>query len=266
VSGGKIEAYRFISRWQIFAFVCLGLMYYDNSTMYRGYVPPKEVTDPTPPLEVDSKPKNQQKVLYGIIVVLTGLLFVSWVVIFLLAKFKDDQSFSQVSTVGPREETVAANGYNLDPLRDSVSGMQPESLGSEAVMNAVNAGAINLEALQKAAGTSEYASMYSNALGSAQDAKIRSDLTGIATAMMIRMYEEGLPENFPKAPRCIGTSPSCFDLYKTIVPMLLEKPYLHPDGGTLENSKYFIGTLDDGIHALVLHATGSDGNLIEVKK
>lgn len=112
----------------------------------------------------------------------------------------------------------------------------------------------------------EYESVYSQTLDQAQDMKKKADLSALGIAVNMYYADYGVfPENFPKEVSCIGTDPSCYDLYNILVPLFLEKAFIAVDG-SLENTGYSIGTSDDGVTLVTLHATGKNGEIIEVKK
>lgn len=112
----------------------------------------------------------------------------------------------------------------------------------------------------------EHTSVYSETIDQAGDLKRKANLSALATAMVMYYAEYGfLPEGFPKEMRCIGTDPSCYDLYKVIVPLFLEKPFIDANG-SLENTGYSIGASQDGTTLVVVQSLGENGEIIEARK
>lgn len=154
------------------------------------------------------------------------------------------------------------------PSDFTIHGSQPASQQTSYVPIVGNAEQLTAmtEQLKQNANNADQQNVYTQALGQAVDIKKKSEISAIGSIMNIYVMEhDGLPDNFPDSPRCIGKNSSCFDLYTLLVPEYLDHPYVDPSG-TEANTGYSIGISHDGITSVIVQAVGTDGKIIEVRK
>lgn len=213
--------------------------------------------------------RNYTGILIGIIIL---LIFISTgsagIIIYLVSQ---GRTFNTMA-MNPSSGTFYTPGGNSivrsQQAAVTETGVEQVPLETTPIFsNPIMAGLVNEQAKQAMANPA-YSNMYSQAMGQATDVKRKADLNALATTMNIYLmeYDGQLPDNFPDDPRCIGTDPACYDLYKILVPDYLDKPYMDAVGGTIANTGYKIGRSHDGFTAFISQATGTNNEIIEVKK
>jgi hypothetical protein len=176
------------------------------------------------------------------------------------------QSFTSFPTIeipeNIYEETVLKNISSIDPQLNSQTTIQniPTSTSISPIQS------ITIENLSNSQPPKEK-EYFTQTLGMARDMKRQADLQTLTTTLyMYQMENENLPDQFPNSPRCIGTNPSCYDLYRFLIPNYLEKSLVDPSHGTTDNTGYSIGLAHESIYTFVAQATSDTNTLIEVKK
>ncbi len=210
------------------------------------------------------------------------------IVIIGLLLFTNICAVGYIGILSTQIQSTAAKtlAHDINPaqvgLNNDAQGQQAGMVTSETQLNAGLASqgnnlglsneqmkALNDQAIQKVQEmkNSGQSNIFTKSLDMANDAKRQADLNNITTALNIYYLDhEELPNNFPNTPKCIGTDPTCFDLYTLLVPQYMDKPIMDPKMGTTGNTGYLVGQSHNGIATFTAQGTGENGDIITVEK